>query len=206
MIVVTLVAQGLTLPWVVRKLGLDRLGRDERRDRKRRETSARRRDGARGARATRAGARARTGCRPETVRAVAHAAGAARRAARRCARDPGGDGYASTSGCIASSSSWWRPSASGSTSCCAKARISDEIRRRIERDLDLDEERLRRNVRGIVADEEARPSGSSSAAARDGARSDPEPLPDRAGEARLVQRVEVQPRRAALEQRRRTAA
>ena len=32
--------------------------------------------------------------------------------------------------------------------------ISDEIRRRIERDLDLDEERLRRNVRGITADDE----------------------------------------------------
>src|SRR4029434_7002449 len=32
--------------------------------------------------------------------------------------------------------------------------ITDEIRRRIERDLDLDEERLRRNVRGIVADHE----------------------------------------------------
>jgi len=31
--------------------------------------------------------------------------------------------------------------------------ISDEIRRRIERDLDLDEERLRRNARGIVADD-----------------------------------------------------
>ena len=34
-----------------------------------------------------------------------------------------------------------------------EGRISDEIRRRIERDLDLDEERLRRNVRGIVADD-----------------------------------------------------
>jgi CPA1 family monovalent cation:H+ antiporter len=32
--------------------------------------------------------------------------------------------------------------------------INDEIRRRIERDLDLDEERLRRNVRGITADDE----------------------------------------------------
>jgi CPA1 family monovalent cation:H+ antiporter len=34
-----------------------------------------------------------------------------------------------------------------------EGRISDEIRRRIERDLDLDEERLRRNVRGIAEDE-----------------------------------------------------
>jgi hypothetical protein len=34
-----------------------------------------------------------------------------------------------------------------------EGRISDEIRRRIERDLDLAEERLRRNVRGIATDE-----------------------------------------------------
>ena len=38
-----------------------------------------------------------------------------------------------------------------------EGRISDEIRRRIERDLDLDEERLRRNARGIVSDEEPAP-------------------------------------------------
>ena len=31
--------------------------------------------------------------------------------------------------------------------------ISDEIRRRVKRDLDLDEERLRRNVRGIATDD-----------------------------------------------------
>jgi len=31
--------------------------------------------------------------------------------------------------------------------------VSDEIRRRIERDFDLDEERLRGNVRGIATDE-----------------------------------------------------
>src|SRR5207253_4941260 len=40
-IVVTLIAQGLTLPFVVRKLGLDHLGLEERRERKRREMSAR---------------------------------------------------------------------------------------------------------------------------------------------------------------------
>jgi hypothetical protein len=33
--------------------------------------------------------------------------------------------------------------------------VSDEIRRRIERDLDLDEERLRRNVHGIATDDDA---------------------------------------------------
>jgi hypothetical protein len=33
--------------------------------------------------------------------------------------------------------------------------VSDEIRRRIERDLDLDEERLRRNVHGITTDDDA---------------------------------------------------
>jgi monovalent cation/hydrogen antiporter len=32
--------------------------------------------------------------------------------------------------------------------------VSDEIRRRIERDLDLDEERLRRNVHGIATDDD----------------------------------------------------
>src|SRR5947207_9007609 len=40
-IVVTLIAQGLTLPFVVRTLGLDRLGMAERRERKRREMNAR---------------------------------------------------------------------------------------------------------------------------------------------------------------------
>ena len=40
-IVVTLIAQGLTLPVVVRKLGLDQLGLEERRERKRREMNAR---------------------------------------------------------------------------------------------------------------------------------------------------------------------
>jgi CPA1 family monovalent cation:H+ antiporter len=38
-----------------------------------------------------------------------------------------------------------------------ESRITDEIRRRIERDLDLDEERLRRNVRGAAPDEEPLP-------------------------------------------------
>ena len=33
-----------------------------------------------------------------------------------------------------------------------KGTVSDEIRRRIERDLDLDEERLRGNVTGIATD------------------------------------------------------
>jgi CPA1 family monovalent cation:H+ antiporter len=44
-----------------------------------------------------------------------------------------------------------------------EGRIGDEIRRRIERDLDLDEERLRRNARGIVAEDEpaARPMAAS---------------------------------------------
>jgi CPA1 family monovalent cation:H+ antiporter len=36
-----------------------------------------------------------------------------------------------------------------------EGRISDEIRRRIERDLDLAEERVRRNVRGIATDDDA---------------------------------------------------
>ncbi|MGE5739836.1 MAG: Na+/H+ antiporter, partial [Betaproteobacteria bacterium] len=40
-IVVTLVAQGLTLPFVVRRLGLDRLGSEERKERKLREANAR---------------------------------------------------------------------------------------------------------------------------------------------------------------------
>ena len=42
-----------------------------------------------------------------------------------------------------------------------EGKISDEIRRRIERDLDLDEERLRRNVRGLVVEEGAPDDGPS---------------------------------------------
>ncbi len=84
-IVVTLVAQGLTLPWVLRKLGLDKLGIAEVRDRKRREMSARV-EAARVA-LTRLDARREGGrVTPRCLRAIARAPAVSHRSARGRAR------------------------------------------------------------------------------------------------------------------------
>ena len=66
-IVVTLIAQGLTLPFVVRKLGLDRLGLEEHHERKRREILARL-ETARAALEQLDAAAARNICRPTSCR------------------------------------------------------------------------------------------------------------------------------------------
>jgi CPA1 family monovalent cation:H+ antiporter len=150
-IIVTLIAQGLTLPVVVRRLGLVELGAAERRHRERLEASA----------------------RLETARAaLARLDGAARehdlpaatleswRKKQRQRIDllqhaRGGDGDASAKAVSMHRVELELLAAERArlNGLLGEGRISDEIRRRIERDLDLAEERLRRNVRGIATDE-----------------------------------------------------
>jgi Na+/H+ antiporter len=151
-IVVTLIAQGLTLPWVVRKLGLDRLGAAERADRKRREMTAR-------LETARAGI-----ARLDEIAADHHLDEAVvhpwrarldqRIAQLEGARDGGRDGNQSASRLDRLELELVAAERARLNALLREGRVSDEIRRRIERDLDLDEERLRRNVRGIVADDE----------------------------------------------------
>jgi CPA1 family monovalent cation:H+ antiporter len=151
-IVVTLVLQGLTLPWVVRKLGLDALGREERRERQRREAVARL-ETARAA-LRRLDAVASEEGLDEAVVQPWRARQEQRISQLENARDPGRDGYASADGLHRVELELVAAERARLNSLLREGRITDEIRRRIERDLDLDEERLRRNVRGLVADEE----------------------------------------------------
>ena len=151
-IVVTLIAQGLTLPWVVRRLGLDRRGAAERAERKLREMTAR-------LETARAGL-----ARLDEVAAELHLDEAVvhpwrarqeqRIAELEGARERGRDGYLSAIGLNRVELELVAAERERLNALLREGRVSDEIRRRIERDLDLDEERLRRNVRGIVADDE----------------------------------------------------
>jgi monovalent cation/hydrogen antiporter len=150
-ILVTLIAQGLTLSSVVRVLGLDRLGQDEWRERKRREASARV-EAARAALARLDAAAAEERLEDELVQPWR-----LRQEQRIAQLDSAGD---SASAPFAEAERVHRvelvliaAERARLNALLADGTISDEIRRRIERDLDLDEERLRRNVRGIVADD-----------------------------------------------------
>jgi CPA1 family monovalent cation:H+ antiporter len=150
-IVVTLVAQGLTLPFVVRRLRLDLLGSHERRERKRHEMNARL-ETARAALAHLESAMAREGL-PEDARAAWLERQRQRIAKLQGARDLDGDGHAAAVhrielGLIAAERACLNL-------LSREGAVSDDIRRRIERGLDLDEERLRRNVRGIAPDDDA---------------------------------------------------
>ena len=151
-IVVTLVAQGLTLPFVVRRLGLVELGAREERDRHDRELGARIETVRAGLeRLQSAGDEASI---PADTLATWRDRHRQRIAQLEAARDPAGDGYASAAGIRRLEVSLIAAQRDRLNALVREGRISDEIRRRIERDLDLDEERLRRNVHGIAADEE----------------------------------------------------
>jgi len=150
-IVVTLIAQGLTLPFVVRQLGLDRLGLDERRERQRRETDARL-ETARAALMQLEAAAAAEKLKDEVVQPWRT------RQQQRIAQldgtsDPDGDVSAEALRVQRVELALIAAERARLNALLREERISDEIRRRIERELDLDEERLRRNVRGIVADD-----------------------------------------------------
>lgn len=151
-VVVTLIAQGLTLPVVVRKLGLDKVGSAERRERKQREANARL-ETARAALARLEEAAGSEKVNDDLVQAWRT------RLEQRVqqlsnARDPGGDGYASAKSLHRIELALVAAERDRLNTLLREGRVSDEVRRRIERDLDLDEERLRRNVRGIAPDEE----------------------------------------------------
>jgi CPA1 family monovalent cation:H+ antiporter len=149
-IVVTLVAQGLTLPFVVRKLGLDRLGLAERRERNRREAEARL-ETARAALVQLEAAAASENLKDELVQPwmtrqqqrIAQLDGA---------RDPCGDAFDEAARVQRVELALIAAERARLNALLREEKISDEIRRRIERELDLDEERLRRNVHGIAGD------------------------------------------------------
>lgn len=151
-IVVTLIAQGLTLPWVLRRLGLDKLGVEERRERKRCETSARieaaraalaRLDEA--AKVERLSERIVEPWRERQRQRIARFEGE---------REPAGDGMAKSLRVQRVELAVLAAERERLNELLREGKVTDEIRRRIERDLDLDEERLRRNVSGIAPDEE----------------------------------------------------
>ena len=150
-IVVTLVAQGLTLPFVVRRLGLDRLGGEERKERKLREANARL-ETARAGLDRLAGVVAEHRIADELLQPW-RSRQEQRIAQLANARDPDGEGLAQARTLNRVELALIRAERERLNALLREDQISDEIRRRIERDLDLDEERLRRNARGIVADD-----------------------------------------------------
>jgi len=150
-IVVTLIAQGLTLPFVVRKLGLDRLGLDERHERSRREADARL-ETARAALVQLEAAAADERLQDELVQPW-RTRQQQRIAQLDSARDPAGRAFDEAARVQRVELALIDAERARLNALLREEKISDEIRRRIERELDLDEERLRRNVRGIAADE-----------------------------------------------------
>jgi CPA1 family monovalent cation:H+ antiporter len=153
-VVVTLVAQGLTMPFVVRKLGLVELGADERRERTQREAEAR----VETARA--ALDRLDEACRqwklPDDFVALRRER---QRQHIRQLESAQADGDGSDLAVRAHRMELQLIGAERRrlNQLVDDGHITDEIRRRIERDLDLDEERVRRNVRGAAPDEEPLP-------------------------------------------------
>jgi Na+/H+ antiporter len=154
-IVVTLIAQGLTLSFVVRELGLDRLGYDERRERRRRETEARL-ETARAALERLNAVAGEEHLQDELVQPwrlrqeqrIAQLDGASA---------PARDGFAQAPDVDRVELMLIVAERARLNELLREGRINDEIRRRIERELDLDEERLRRNIRGIAEDDEPEP-------------------------------------------------
>lgn len=143
-IVVTLVAQGLTLPWLVGRLGLVELGRAEREELGRQETAAR----AETARA----ALARLG-EVEEDDYLDHTGPIRQRVANLIADLEQGETDLLTEGPInrveVIELTLIETERRRLNELLAEGTIGDEIRRRIERDLDLAEEKLRRNLQGI---------------------------------------------------------
>ena len=135
----TLVVQGLTLPAAIRLLRLEDDGED---DGARAGAGPHPRGGG-GARCGSTSSRPRTGCAttPRSESAAATTSG-------RTASPPGSTAAttarsrrarSTSSGCAASCST---PSGRRCTSCGARGEISDEVARRVERDLDLEDARL----------------------------------------------------------------
>jgi CPA1 family monovalent cation:H+ antiporter len=135
----------------VRKLGLDRLGLEESHERKRREILARL-EIARAALAQLDAAAAKEHLQADVVQTWRA------RQQQRIARLDGATDLSDTGLGEAASEhrvelALIRAERARLNALLRADEINDEIRRRVERDLDLDEERLRRNVRGIATDE-----------------------------------------------------
>jgi CPA1 family monovalent cation:H+ antiporter len=149
-IVVTLVAQGLTLPWVLRKLRLDKLGRAEMRRRKARVINAR----VQAAKAALAelDAVAKVEHLPEDVVSPWREREALRIKQLEGERGRDGQRAATSAAMHRVELALVEAQRKRLNEMLRNGEVSDEVRRRIERDLDLDEERLRGNVRGIAVD------------------------------------------------------
>jgi len=145
-IVVTLVLQGLTLPWVLRKLGLDKLGAAESQRRRQREIGART-ETARAALA-RLDVAASEERLPEAIVAPWRERERQRVAALEGER--AGDRSAPSLTIRRVELALIAAQRRRLNELLRDGAISDDIRRRIERDLDLDEERLRGNTSGIA--------------------------------------------------------
>jgi CPA1 family monovalent cation:H+ antiporter len=154
-VVVTLVLQGLTLPFVVRKLGLVELGAAEREERDRREAEARV-ETARAALARFEDAALQWNL-PEDLVAMRRERLRQHIAQLEGARSADGDGSDLAFRAHRVELQLIDAERRRLNQLVNDSRITDEIRRRIERDLDLDEERLRRNVRGAAPDEDPAP-------------------------------------------------
>jgi monovalent cation/hydrogen antiporter len=150
-IVVTLVAQGLTLPWVLRKLGLDKVGFAELRHRKQRELSARV-ETARAALA-RLDAAAKEKALPNDILEPWRERQRQRIAQLEGETHRDGNNFATFASVQRVELALIDAERARLNELLREGRVTDEIRRRIERGLDLDEERLRRNVSGIAADD-----------------------------------------------------
>jgi CPA1 family monovalent cation:H+ antiporter len=149
-IVVTLVVQGTTLPWVLRGLGLDKLGSAESSRRKEREVGARVEAAAAALAALDPAAKAEH--IPEEVLAPWREREAIRIRQLEGERDGDGERLATSARMRRVELALVAAQRRRINELVRKGEVSDEIRRRIERDLDLDEERLRGNVTGIATD------------------------------------------------------
>jgi CPA1 family monovalent cation:H+ antiporter len=148
-IVVTLVAQGLTLPWVLKKLRLDKLGLAEVRRRKEREIYARM-EAARAA-LSELDAAAKTHALPEEVIAPWREREQLRIAQLEGERERDGERFAASASMHRLELALVAAQRKRLNELLRSGEVSDAIRRRVERDLDLDEERLRGNLQGLAA-------------------------------------------------------
>lgn len=151
-IVVTLVAQGLTLPWVLRKLRLDKLGRAELRRRKEREIHAR----VEAARAALAelDVAASTYALPEDVIAQWREREQLQIAQLEGERHRNSERFAASASMHRLELALVAAQRKRLNELLRSGEVTDAIRRRVERDLDLDEERLRGSLQGLASNGE----------------------------------------------------
>jgi CPA1 family monovalent cation:H+ antiporter len=151
-IVVTLVVQGLTLPWVLRRLHLDQWGRTELRERKGREIAAR----VEAARAALAALDAVASSKrlPDDVIAGWRKRELLRISQLEDEREEAGERVERSASMYRVELELVAAQRKRLNELLREGKVSDDIRRRIEHDLDLDEERLRGDLLGIANDDD----------------------------------------------------